>query len=111
MKVGAVGPSIFMLDVFRTADHAGHIFIPHRPRKSRLSRISAAICVKPAEKLSGGRLRGLETSVVPYCGFNVSAVSELVVFLLDIAVHTDNARHRTTRRGPDVARGPDVVHH
>src|SRR6218665_3825833 len=21
----------FMLDVFRTADHAGHIFIPHRP--------------------------------------------------------------------------------
>src|SRR6218665_1380034 len=23
------GPSIFMLDVFRTADHAGHIFIPH----------------------------------------------------------------------------------
>jgi len=25
-------PSIFMLDVFRTADHAGHIFIPHRLR-------------------------------------------------------------------------------
>src|SRR6218665_2573248 len=25
-------PSIFMLDVFRTADHAGQIFIPHRPR-------------------------------------------------------------------------------
>src|SRR6218665_477611 len=24
-------PSIFMLDVFRTADHAGQIFIPHRP--------------------------------------------------------------------------------
>src|SRR6218665_2321090 len=23
-------PSIFMLDVFRTADHAGQIFIPHR---------------------------------------------------------------------------------
>jgi len=23
--------SIFMLDVFRTADHAGQIFIPHRP--------------------------------------------------------------------------------
>jgi len=29
-KVGAAGPSIFMLDVFRTADHTGHIFIPHR---------------------------------------------------------------------------------
>src|SRR6218665_537919 len=24
-------PSIFMLDVFRTADHAGQIVIPHRP--------------------------------------------------------------------------------
>src|SRR6218665_1207549 len=24
-------PSIFMLDVFRTAAHAGQIFIPHRP--------------------------------------------------------------------------------
>src|SRR6218665_1194250 len=24
-------PSLFMLDVFRTADHAGQIFIPHRP--------------------------------------------------------------------------------
>jgi len=24
-------PLIFMLDVFRTADHAGQIFIPHRP--------------------------------------------------------------------------------
>ena len=24
-------PSIFILDVFRTADHAGQIFIPHRP--------------------------------------------------------------------------------
>jgi len=24
-------PSIFMLDVSRTADHAGQIFIPHRP--------------------------------------------------------------------------------
>jgi len=23
-------PSIFILDVFRTADHAGQIFIPHR---------------------------------------------------------------------------------
>ena len=23
--------SIFILDVFRTADHAGQIFIPHRP--------------------------------------------------------------------------------
>src|SRR6218665_531198 len=31
-------PSIFMLDVFRTADHAGQIFIPHRP--------SAVICAK-----------------------------------------------------------------
>src|SRR6218665_457859 len=26
-------PSIFILDVFRTADHAGQIFIPHRPRR------------------------------------------------------------------------------
>src|SRR6218665_995682 len=26
-------PSIFILDVFRTADHAGQIFIPHRPSK------------------------------------------------------------------------------
>jgi len=42
---------------------------------------------------------------VPYCAFNVSAVSELEVFLLGIA------GHMTTRRGPDVARGPDVVHH
>src|SRR6218665_134770 len=25
-------PSIFILDAFRTADHAGQIFIPHRPR-------------------------------------------------------------------------------
>src|SRR6218665_2233716 len=25
-------PSIFMLDVFQTADHAGQIFIPHRQR-------------------------------------------------------------------------------
>ena len=25
-------PSIFILDVFRTADHAGQIFIPHRPQ-------------------------------------------------------------------------------
>jgi len=24
-------PSIFILDVCRTADHAGQIFIPHRP--------------------------------------------------------------------------------
>src|SRR6218665_1163902 len=28
-------PSIFILDVFRTADHAGQIFIPHRPAGSR----------------------------------------------------------------------------
>jgi len=27
-------PSIFILDVFRTADHAGQIFIPHRPATS-----------------------------------------------------------------------------
>src|SRR6218665_3762431 len=27
-------PSIFMLDVFRKADHAGQIFIPHRPDQS-----------------------------------------------------------------------------
>src|SRR6218665_3926730 len=26
-------PSIFMLDVFRTADHAGQIFIPHRRQR------------------------------------------------------------------------------
>ena len=26
-------PSILMLDVFRTADHAGQIFIPHRPSR------------------------------------------------------------------------------
>ena len=42
---------------------------------------------------------------MPFCGFNVSAVSKLVMFLLDVA------GHMTTRRGPDVARGPDVVHH
>src|SRR6218665_1878116 len=35
-------PSIFILDVFRTADHAGQIFIPHRP--------PAAICAKPASR-------------------------------------------------------------
>src|SRR6218665_124958 len=29
-------PSIFMLDVFRTADHAGQIFIPHRLPARRL---------------------------------------------------------------------------
>src|SRR6218665_2511551 len=28
-------PSIFILDVFRTADHAGQIFIPHRPSCER----------------------------------------------------------------------------
>jgi len=28
-------PSIFMLDVFRTADHAGQIFIPHRHRSAQ----------------------------------------------------------------------------
>ncbi len=37
--------------------------------------------------------------------FNVSVVSDIVAFLVDIAGHL------TTRRGPDVARGPDVVHH
>jgi len=26
-------PSIFILDAFRTADHAGHIFIPHRHKR------------------------------------------------------------------------------
>src|SRR6218665_1464030 len=31
-------PSIFMLDVFRTADHAGQFFIPHRCRCSNTSR-------------------------------------------------------------------------
>jgi len=31
-----------MLDVFRTADHAKQIFIPHRP--------PAAICAKPASR-------------------------------------------------------------
>src|SRR6218665_3431474 len=35
-------PSIFILDVFRTADHAGQIFIPHR--------LPAAICAKPASR-------------------------------------------------------------
>src|SRR6218665_3933198 len=30
-------PSIFMLDVFRTAEHAGQIFIPHRVTQSVLS--------------------------------------------------------------------------
>jgi len=44
-------------------------------------------------------------NLVPYCRFNVSAISELVIFLLEIA------GHMTTRSGPDVARGPDVVHH
>ena len=29
-------PSIFMLDIFRTADHAGQIFIPHRRYHSLL---------------------------------------------------------------------------
>src|SRR6218665_1137281 len=28
-------PSIFILDVFRTAEHAGQIFIPHRPKRWR----------------------------------------------------------------------------
>src|SRR6218665_2387152 len=31
-------PSIFMLDVFRTADHAGQIFIPHRYAFSGIQR-------------------------------------------------------------------------
>src|SRR6218665_2103255 len=29
-------PSIFILDVFRTADHAGQIFIPHRPARGEV---------------------------------------------------------------------------
>src|SRR6218665_2983992 len=49
--------------------------------------------------------RCCEMNLVPYCRFIVSAVSELVILLLNIA------GHMTTRRGPDVARGPDVVHH
>ena len=35
-------PSIFILDVFRTADHAGQIFIPHRNLKI-CSRLNAQI--------------------------------------------------------------------
>ena len=35
-------PSIFMLDVFRTADHAGQIFIPHRRTKA-IDRLFLAI--------------------------------------------------------------------
>src|SRR6218665_2493731 len=31
-------PSIFMLDVFRTADHAGQIFIPHRLKQYNKSK-------------------------------------------------------------------------
>src|SRR6218665_3826602 len=34
-------PSIFMLDVFRTADHAGQIFIPHRPLAEKKCGLSA----------------------------------------------------------------------
>lgn len=48
--------------------------------------------------------RGCEIRGMRYCGFNVSAVSEIVAFLLDIASHMIN------HRGPDVALGPDVVH-
>src|SRR6218665_2056409 len=36
-------PSIFILDVFRTADHAGQIFIPHRPTHSRSDSLFARI--------------------------------------------------------------------
>src|SRR6218665_3555776 len=41
-------PLIFMLDVFRTADHAGQIFIPHRhcPSKSELCEESTLLSLQ-----------------------------------------------------------------
>ena len=40
-------PSIFMLDVFRTADHAGQIFIPHRLVYATASTGTASLSLVP----------------------------------------------------------------
>src|SRR6218665_2391224 len=39
--------SIFMLDIFRTADHAGQIFIPHRPCPDPLNCKSSTLTARP----------------------------------------------------------------
>jgi len=46
--------SIFILDVFRTADHAGQIFIPQRPHRSDMmlsGRSSNSPCKRVLNKL------------------------------------------------------------
>src|SRR6218665_1613204 len=48
-------PSIFILDVFRTADHAGQIFIPHRPGKPACFerwQVSLSVCLSLCLSLS-----------------------------------------------------------
>src|SRR6218665_91328 len=40
-------PSIFILDVFRTADHAGQIFIPHRMPLKQISQRATLIDSMP----------------------------------------------------------------
>ena len=54
-------PSIFMLDVFRTADHAGQIFIPHRLTSEQPAAEGGAFSPAAAQNIDRTNLRQTPT--------------------------------------------------
>src|SRR6218665_2351847 len=75
-------PSIFMLDVFRTADHAGQIFIPHRRRLNK---------IRPADGLNSAK-----DNAVCSDNFQVCLVCNMGPSIYDVHTEGDGVRLRWT---------------
>src|SRR6218665_3459915 len=79
-------PSIFILDVFRTADHAGQIFIPHR--------LYNFFIIRPID--SKGTTGGGNH---PICEVGLRAVSQLPVRYINVCLSIRLMSSTSCRRG------------